>query len=199
MAVWQCQRLGLVRFKNYELKLGYKENVTELLHGNILGDVKRRPCLISPYHYRLDWLMWFAAFQVRFYFFLPLMSVLCSVIVAIGALANQIRSRTLLNKIWWYLMSILWSHVRILSWNTSQRKINQNGHKVWTTLSVKIESQKGVALHNANKHSCLLFIELPIQSMAGAFSCEVPRQWLECDIINIAQSLWRKGSTKVLQ
>ena len=32
-----------------------------------LGDVKRRPCLISPYHYRLDWLMWFAAFQVRFY------------------------------------------------------------------------------------------------------------------------------------
>lgn len=29
------------------------------------GDVYRRPCLISPYHYRLDWLMWFAAFQVR--------------------------------------------------------------------------------------------------------------------------------------
>lgn len=29
------------------------------------GDPWRRPCLISPYHYRLDWLMWFAAFQVR--------------------------------------------------------------------------------------------------------------------------------------
>ena len=29
------------------------------------GDLGRRPCLISPYHYRLDWLMWFAAFQVR--------------------------------------------------------------------------------------------------------------------------------------
>ncbi|KAM8798527.1 lipase maturation factor 1 [Eudromia elegans] len=27
------------------------------------GDVRRRPCFISPYHYRLDWLMWFAAFQ----------------------------------------------------------------------------------------------------------------------------------------
>ncbi|KAM9426120.1 lipase maturation factor 1 isoform 2-T3 [Pholidichthys leucotaenia] len=27
------------------------------------GDVYRRPCVISPYHYRLDWLMWFAAFQ----------------------------------------------------------------------------------------------------------------------------------------
>lgn len=27
------------------------------------GNVKRRPCVISPYHYRLDWLMWFAAFQ----------------------------------------------------------------------------------------------------------------------------------------
>lgn len=28
------------------------------------GDPWRQPCLISPYHYRLDWLMWFAAFQV---------------------------------------------------------------------------------------------------------------------------------------
>ncbi|XP_063068352.1 lipase maturation factor 1 [Engraulis encrasicolus] len=27
------------------------------------GDPSRRPCIISPYHYRLDWLMWFAAFQ----------------------------------------------------------------------------------------------------------------------------------------
>ncbi|XP_033117736.1 lipase maturation factor 1-like isoform X2 [Anneissia japonica] len=27
------------------------------------GNVTRTPCLISPYHYRLDWLMWFAAFQ----------------------------------------------------------------------------------------------------------------------------------------
>ena len=29
------------------------------------GNITHRPCLISPYHYRLDWLMWFAAFQVR--------------------------------------------------------------------------------------------------------------------------------------
>ncbi|KAK8733201.1 hypothetical protein OTU49_006523 [Cherax quadricarinatus] len=27
------------------------------------GRLDRVPCLISPYHYRLDWLMWFAAFQ----------------------------------------------------------------------------------------------------------------------------------------
>ncbi|KAM4631566.1 lipase maturation factor 1 [Discoglossus pictus] len=27
------------------------------------GTLNRRPCIISPYHYRLDWLMWFAAFQ----------------------------------------------------------------------------------------------------------------------------------------
>lgn len=27
------------------------------------GSVSRRPCLISPYHYRLDWLAWFAGFQ----------------------------------------------------------------------------------------------------------------------------------------
>ena len=25
------------------------------------GDVKRRPCLITPYHYHLDWQMWFSA------------------------------------------------------------------------------------------------------------------------------------------
>lgn len=27
------------------------------------GSVSKRPCFISPYHYRLDWLMWFLAFQ----------------------------------------------------------------------------------------------------------------------------------------
>ncbi|XP_049623937.1 lipase maturation factor 1 isoform X1 [Suncus etruscus] len=27
------------------------------------GGLQRRPCLASPYHHRLDWLMWFAAFQ----------------------------------------------------------------------------------------------------------------------------------------
>ncbi|XP_007528129.1 lipase maturation factor 1 isoform X7 [Erinaceus europaeus] len=27
------------------------------------GGLWRRPCLLSPYHHRLDWLMWFAAFQ----------------------------------------------------------------------------------------------------------------------------------------
>jgi len=27
------------------------------------GKLDRMPCVISPYHYRLDWLMWFAAFQ----------------------------------------------------------------------------------------------------------------------------------------
>ena len=27
------------------------------------GKLNRAPCFLSPYHYRLDWLMWFAAFQ----------------------------------------------------------------------------------------------------------------------------------------
>jgi hypothetical protein len=27
------------------------------------GYITRRPCIISPYHYRLDWLLWFAAFS----------------------------------------------------------------------------------------------------------------------------------------
>ena len=29
------------------------------------GDVSAPSCLITPYHYRMDWLLWFAAFQVR--------------------------------------------------------------------------------------------------------------------------------------
>ena len=35
------------------------------------GATNRRPCIISPYHYRLDWLMWFAAFQVHIYTHYP--------------------------------------------------------------------------------------------------------------------------------
>lgn len=31
------------------------------------GDPMRRPCLVTPYHYRLDWLMWFAALEVDAY------------------------------------------------------------------------------------------------------------------------------------
>ena len=31
------------------------------------GNLSQAPCLISPYHYRLDWLMWFAAFQNHHY------------------------------------------------------------------------------------------------------------------------------------
>jgi hypothetical protein len=27
------------------------------------GDINRQPCLLSPYHMRADWLLWFAAFQ----------------------------------------------------------------------------------------------------------------------------------------
>ncbi|XP_071089721.1 lipase maturation factor 1-like [Haliotis cracherodii] len=27
------------------------------------GNIRRRPCIISPYHYRMDWLMWVAALQ----------------------------------------------------------------------------------------------------------------------------------------
>lgn len=30
---------------------------------SIAGNIDRRPCLITPWHFRLDWLMWFAAFQ----------------------------------------------------------------------------------------------------------------------------------------
>lgn len=41
------------------------------------GDVMRRPCLVTPYHYRLDWQMWFAAmstYEQEEYWFHPLVS-----------------------------------------------------------------------------------------------------------------------------
>jgi hypothetical protein len=31
------------------------------------GDPRRRPCIITPYHMRLDWLMWFAALEYEAY------------------------------------------------------------------------------------------------------------------------------------
>ena len=39
------------------------------------GDPMRRPCLVTPYHYRLDWQMWFAAmstYEDEEYWFRPL-------------------------------------------------------------------------------------------------------------------------------
>jgi hypothetical protein len=29
------------------------------------GDPSGRPCLVTPYHYRLDWLLWFAAMEAE--------------------------------------------------------------------------------------------------------------------------------------
>ena len=42
------------------------------------GDVRRRPPQVAPYHYRLDWLMWFAALSSPMYheWFLPLLGKL---------------------------------------------------------------------------------------------------------------------------
>jgi len=39
------------------------------------GDVRRRPPQVAPYHYRLDWLMWFAALSTPMYheWFVPLL------------------------------------------------------------------------------------------------------------------------------
>jgi len=39
------------------------------------GDVRRRPPQVAPYHYRLDWLMWFAALSSPMYheWFVPLL------------------------------------------------------------------------------------------------------------------------------
>ena len=42
------------------------------------GDVRRRPPQVAPYHLRLDWLMWFAAFSSPMYheWFVPLLAKL---------------------------------------------------------------------------------------------------------------------------
>src|SRR5207302_3648640 len=42
---------GRTRWKEYEFKCKP-------------GDPLRRPCMISPYHHRLDWQIWFAAMSV---------------------------------------------------------------------------------------------------------------------------------------
>ena len=35
------------------------------------GPVNRRPCIITPYHYRLDWVIWFAGFEPHDYRYHP--------------------------------------------------------------------------------------------------------------------------------
>jgi len=62
---------GSVTKTRSEVILQGTRNVTIIPDGQWLeyefkckpGSVNRRPCIISPYHYRLDWLMWFAAFM----------------------------------------------------------------------------------------------------------------------------------------
>jgi len=62
---------GSVTKTRSEVILQGTRNVTIIPDGQWLeyefkckpGSVNRRPCLISPYHYRLDWLIWFAAFM----------------------------------------------------------------------------------------------------------------------------------------
>ena len=55
-------------WREYEFKCKPGAEILASLMVNIFtmalpGLVTRAPCTISPYHYRLDWLMWFAAFQ----------------------------------------------------------------------------------------------------------------------------------------
>ena len=40
-----------------------KEDWFEIIFKCKPGPLDRRPCLITPYHYRLDWQIWFAGFQ----------------------------------------------------------------------------------------------------------------------------------------
>ena len=61
------KRGGMARQRDYRLS-GYrdpKDGAVWLTYEFQCkpGSLSRRPCWISPYHYRLDWLMWFVAFQ----------------------------------------------------------------------------------------------------------------------------------------
>ncbi|KAJ7340279.1 Lipase maturation factor 1 [Desmophyllum pertusum] len=52
--------------RNSTIILDENGGIWEEYHFNCKpGDPKKRPCVISPYHYRLDWLMWFAAFSAQ--------------------------------------------------------------------------------------------------------------------------------------
>jgi hypothetical protein len=55
---------GSVTRERYEIVLeGSNDGVTwrEYEFKGKPGDPKRRPCIVSPYHWKLDWQMWFAA------------------------------------------------------------------------------------------------------------------------------------------
>ena len=51
--------------KNKINNINNLNNISNMNNINInnINRLTRAPCFISPYHYRLDWLMWFAAFQ----------------------------------------------------------------------------------------------------------------------------------------
>ena len=51
--------------KNKINNINNLNNISNINNINInnINRLTRAPCFISPYHYRLDWLMWFAAFQ----------------------------------------------------------------------------------------------------------------------------------------
>ena len=62
---WRGRRVERIRV---QMQARYGNSTIASLIDNIHdvtlpGLVTRAPCTISPYHYRLDWLMWFAAFQ----------------------------------------------------------------------------------------------------------------------------------------
>ena len=62
---WRGRRVERIRV---QMQTRYGNSTIASLNDNIHdvtlpGLVTRAPCTISPYHYRLDWLMWFAAFQ----------------------------------------------------------------------------------------------------------------------------------------
>lgn len=74
------------------------------------GDVYQRPCLISPYHYRLDWLMWFAAFQVKFW----------STQIYLYSATSQITQGTFdYRYLWITLRKILATDAGALLWSTA--------------------------------------------------------------------------------
>ena len=70
---------GSVGQKRYEviLEVTFKDTPekdsdwNELIFKCKPGPINRRPCIITPYHYRLDWVIWFAGFEPHDYRYHP--------------------------------------------------------------------------------------------------------------------------------
>ena len=57
------ERYEVIFYMTTNNTISSKTEWTEIIFKCKPGPINRRPCLITPYHYRLDWQIWFAGFK----------------------------------------------------------------------------------------------------------------------------------------